>query len=251
MSIIPSDPLPDNQIRQTSLNLYDAVNKTELFQVKAYSDKAELNSNQSLNLNAQKVSITNSDGKMVLDVADTILKTAMDLATEISERKSAITAEETARQQRDQELTGLIEAETAARQTAVSGVQSSLDSEVQARQTAVSTLQSELGEETTARQAAVSAEASARAAAISAETTARTAAISAVSSDLEVERERIDAILAAADVNFDTFKEVSDKIAMVDATSMQDIQTLQGNVTELASAIALLQQQFASAFSSS
>lgn len=241
MSIIPTDPLPDAQVRQTSLNLYDAVNKTELFQVKAYSDKAEVNSNQSLNLNAQKVSITNSDGKMVLDVASTILQTALDLTAEVSNREAAIAAEATARDQRDQQLTGLIEAEETARVEAVGFLQSDLSEEITARQDAVTA-------EAAARTAAITAETAARTAAISAESSARQSAINTVNGDLATERKRIDDILAAADVNFDTFKEVSDKIQLIDSTSMDDINTLQGNVAELASAIALLQQQFASAF---
>ena len=240
-SIIPTTPFDNAQVRSSSLNLYDAVNKTELFQVKAYSDKAELNSNQSLNLNAQKVSITNSDGKMVLDVAGTILQTALDLSTEVSNREAAVTAEENARIERDQQLTGLIEAEETARVEAVGFLQNDLNEEITARQDAVSA-------EAAARTAAITAEAAARTAAISAESSARQSAINTVNGDLELQKERIDAILAAADVNFDTFKEVSDKIQLIDTTSMQDINTLQGNVTELASAIALLQQQFASAF---
>ena len=52
-------------------------------------------------------------------------------------------------------------------------------------------------------------------------------------------KSRIDTIVASADVNFDTFKEVSDYLATnVDASTLSQVTTLQGQVSTLQSQVA-------------
>lgn len=71
MSILSSD-ISTNDVRQTSLNLYDQGNKLELFQLKAYIDKAEINSSHNINISCKQLNIMNLDGKEVSDIATTI-----------------------------------------------------------------------------------------------------------------------------------------------------------------------------------
>lgn len=72
--------------RKTSINLYDQENKLELFQLKAYIDKAEINSSQDINISSKQMNIINSDGKIVSDLTNTILNLISDLNSEISDR---------------------------------------------------------------------------------------------------------------------------------------------------------------------
>ena len=167
MSVIPTDFFPAAQIRQTSLSLYDQGTKSELFQVKAYNDKAELNSNKSLNLNAEKVNIYNSDGTMVMDVASTILSTAQNLATEVSDRTAAVSAVSSALVVEEEEriaavaqVAATVATEQEERIAAVSANSSAIVVEEEERIAAVSSLQSQLEQEVADRQTAVSDETS-------------------------------------------------------------------------------------------
>lgn len=68
-----SNIISTHDARKTSINLYDQENKSELFQLKAYIDKAEINSSQDINISSKKINIINSDGKIVSDLTNTIL----------------------------------------------------------------------------------------------------------------------------------------------------------------------------------
>jgi hypothetical protein len=126
MSIIPATPLPLSEIRQTSLNLYDQSTKTELFQVKAYVDKAELSTGHVLNLAGSSINIINSDDTQVTDVVSTI-KTL----------ESGLAAEEAARSQRDTELTQLVDDEKVSRISAVGTLDNRVDQEIADRAAAI------------------------------------------------------------------------------------------------------------------
>ena len=126
MSIIPATPLPLSEIRQTSLNLYDQSTKSELFQVKAYVDKAELSTGHVLSLSGSSINIINSDDTQVTDVVSTI-KTL----------ESGLAAEEAARSQRDIELTQLVDDEKVSRISAVGTLDNRVDQEIEDRSAAI------------------------------------------------------------------------------------------------------------------
>lgn len=79
----------------------------------------------------------------------------------------------------------------------------------------------------------ISTEATNRAAAISSEATSRAAAITTVTDAVNVEKGRIDAILASAAVDLDTLKEISDAFAAADTTTLSTIATMQTQLTAL------------------
>lgn len=80
MSILDSNIISTLNSRKTSLNLYDQENKSNLFQLKAYTSKSEINSSLDINISSKKLNIINLDGTEVYDVATVIL----DIITRIN-----------------------------------------------------------------------------------------------------------------------------------------------------------------------
>ena len=83
-----SNIISTHDARKTSINLYDQETKLELFQLKAYIDKAEINSSQDINISSKQINIINSDGKIVSDLTNTIL----NIEQAISDQKDRIDA---------------------------------------------------------------------------------------------------------------------------------------------------------------
>lgn len=81
-----SNIISTHDARKTSINLYDQETKLELFQLKAYLDKAEINSLHDINISCKQINIINSDGKIVSDLTNTIL----NIEQKISEQKDRI-----------------------------------------------------------------------------------------------------------------------------------------------------------------
>ena len=97
-----SNIISTHDARKTSINLYDQENKLELFQLKAYTDKAEINSSQDINISSKQINIINSDGKIVTDLTNTILNIISDLNSEISDRnQKVIEIDQTISEQKD------------------------------------------------------------------------------------------------------------------------------------------------------
>jgi len=189
--------------KSSVLNLYDAVNGSNHFQVKAYTDKVDFASTTlPLNLKATLVNLQNADGQSVSDVAGTILKTIADLAKEVTDRETAITDEAKERIRIDDGLQTAIDKEIEDRKDAITEEASQRTAAIKAERNARTefdaTLRSDIDQEIQDRGTAVSAEAKERIriddglqAAIDKEVTDRTNAVS----DEETERKRIDGIL--------------------------------------------------------
>lgn len=103
-----------------------------------------------------------------------------------------------------------------------SALTAAIATEEAARIADVATLTSTISTETTNRQSAVSAEAVSRA-----------AAITTVTDAITVEKNRVDAILASADVSLDTLKEIADAFASADTSTLTTIATMQTQLTAL------------------
>lgn len=148
------------------------------------------------------------------------LKQIVEIAEEIS---SAVAAEATLREAADAVLQTAIDDEATARGSADSLLQTAIDDEVTARTLAVSAVETDLASEVTNRMTAVSAEESR---ATLAETTIANDLLSEVSratlaettlqANIDIETGRINAILAGADVDVDTFLEVLNVINAMD-----------------------------------
>lgn len=171
--------------------------------------------------------------------AETTLTT--NLATEVSDREAAITAEASSRSSADNTLQSNIDAEASSRASADTTLQSNIDDEETRATAAEGVLTANLATEVADREGAVTAEASARSSAdttlqsnIDSEEAARIAADSALETSLkgdvaesydtlgkledkiQVEETRVDAILNAADADKDSFAEIVTLINSVD-----------------------------------
>lgn len=214
-SIIPSNPLPVADSRQTVLNLYDQGTKTELFQLKSYVDKAEISSNHILILASEILAIHDSEGVVIPDVGAKFSSIDTSVSDESKAREDAdtvlqsnIDAEALTRANRDVELTDLISAEESARISAVSAEQKSRED------------------------------------ADSAEQTAREDADNVLQVNINAEKARIDAILAGASIELDTLVEIVNAYQNADTSILSQITTLTSNLQEVANAVGALQQQF-------
>lgn len=142
--------------KSSVINLYDAINGSNHFQVKTFSDKVDFaSSTLPLNLKGTQVNLHNADGQVVSDVAGTILSQIAALGQEVSDRQAAVLSETALRISSDSALQTKVDQEVSNRITAVSA-------EASARTSADSTLQSNISDESSARTAAVAAEASVR-----------------------------------------------------------------------------------------
>ncbi len=232
--IVPT--ITAQQARQTSLNLYDAGSKSELFQVKAYSDKAELVSQQPINIDASVVNLHNSSNStQVADVVGTILSIQSAASQEVQDRKDAVDAEATARSVRDAELTTLIRDEVKAREDAdvaltasIASTEAKVVAEIADRTAADTALDAKISQEVLDRSSAMAG------------------LQMSLESKINVEKSRIDDILAASDMNLDSFKEVVDFYNGLDSARMTEISTLTTNLAEVGAALADLQMKFAS-----
>jgi hypothetical protein len=164
-----------------------------------------------------------------------------NLATEISDRQAAVTAEASARSSADTTLQSNIDAEAASRASADTTLQGNIDTEEARAVAAEGVLTTNLAQEVSDREAAMTAEASARSSAdttlqsnIDAEAAARAAADVALESSLkgdvaegyntlgkledkiQVEEGRVDAILDASQADKDSFAEIVTLINSVD-----------------------------------
>lgn len=142
--------------KSSVLNLYDAINGSNHFQVKTFSDKVDFSSSTlPLNLKATLVNLQNADGQIVSDVAGTILSQVAALSQEVSDRQAAVLSESVSRISSDAALQSNINDEISDRTAAISA-------EASVRSAANNTLQSNINDEVSARTAAVTAEASVR-----------------------------------------------------------------------------------------
>lgn len=236
--IVPT--ITAQQARQSSLNLYDAGSKSELFQLKAYADKAELVSQQVITVDGSVVNLKNSsNATQVNDVVGTILSIQSNVSQEIQDRKDAVSVESTARSVRDAELTTLISDEVKARE----------DADVVLTNNLAST-EAKVVQEISDR---VSGD-NALDAKISQEVMDRASAMAGLQMTLEgkinTEKARIDAILQASDMSLDSFKEVVDFYNGLDTARMMEISTLTANLSEVGANLADLQLRFNQAFPS-
>ena len=83
----------------------------------------------------------------------------------------------------------------------------------------------------------ISTEASNRATAITNEATTRAAADTALQNAIDVEKGRIDAILASADVSLDTLKEIADAFASADTSTLSTVATINAQLQALQSVV--------------
>lgn len=236
--IVPT--ITAQQARQSSLNLYDAGTKSELFQIKAYSDKAELVSQQVITVDGSVVNLKNSsNATQVNDVVGTILAIQSNVSQEIQDRKDAVSVESTARSVRDAELTTLINDEVKAREDADVVLTNNLAS------TEAKVVQEALDRQ--AQDGVLDGK-------ISTEIMDRASAMAGLQMTLEgkinTEKARIDAILQASDMNLDSFKEVVDFYQNLNDTRLMEISTLTTNLSEVGANLADLQLRFNQAFPS-
>jgi len=186
-----------------------------------------------------------------------------NLASEITNRQAAVTAEATARSSADATLQSNIDSEATARASADTSLQSSIDAEETRATAAEGVLTTNLATEVSDREAAVTAEASARSSAdstlqsnIDAEAAARAAADTALESSLkgdvaegyntlgkledkiQVEEGRVDAILDASEADKDSFAEI---VSLINSVDTENDEAFAGYVTSNNAAVAALQ----------
>ena len=199
----------DDIYKQSTLNLYDANTKTQLFQVKSEENKASLTSSKEIAFSGEKLSVKNydADGNVVSqvdDVAGGINNNSSAIANEVVQREEAVAQEATTRAEQ-------IQAEQTAREIAITN-------------------------EATLRQEAVNAEASTRASEITAEQNARATAITEAKADLEAkvnaEKARIDLILQGSDVSLDQFREIVDYANNISTEKMEQINAVANNLSQ-------------------
>jgi hypothetical protein len=234
--IVPT--ISSQQARQSSLNLYDQGTKSELFQLKAYVDKAELVSQHQVTIDGSVVNIKNSsNATQVNDIVGTVLSMQSAAAQEVADRKDAVEQEATARSVRDAELTQLISDEQKSREDADAVLTASIAS----------------------TEAKVVQEISDRAAAdtvldgkISQEVMDRASAMAGLQMSLEakinVEKGRIDSILQDSTIDLDSFREVVDAVNSLDSSRVMEIATLTANLAQVGASLADLQLRFNQAF---
>jgi len=237
--IVPT--ITSQQARQSSLNLYDAGTKSELFQLKAYSDKAELVSQQQVTIDGSVVNIKNSsNATQVSDVVGTILSIQSAAAQEVSDREAAVSQEATARSVRDAELTGLISDEQKAREDAdvvltasIASTEAKVVQEISDRQAQDTVLDGKISQEVMDRSAAMAG------------------LQMTLEGKINTEKARIDAILQDSSIDLDSFREVVDAVNSLDSSRVMEIATLTTNLAAVGNALADLQLRFNQAFPSS
>ena len=219
--------------KSSVLNLYDAINGSNHFQVKAFSDKVDFSSSTlPLNLKGTHVNLYNADGQTVSDVAGTILAQAASLLQEKSERQAADVSEQAARISGDAAVQSNLDQEVIDRQAAVSA-------EASARSSADTVLQGKIDDEVSARAAAVSAEASARAGGdatlqfnLDAETTARSSADTTLQVNIDQEvSDRTTAVTAEATARSSADATLQSNIDAERDLRIEDDEVLQTNIT--------------------
>ena len=235
--------------KSSVLNLYDAIDGSNHFQVKAFSDKVDFSSSTlPLNLKATLVNLQNADGQTVSDVAGTILTQIVALSQEVSDRQAAVLSETASRISSDAAVQAKVEQEVSDRTAAVSA-------EASARSSADTVLQSKIDDEVSARSAAVAAEASTRSGAdailqfnLDTESTARRDADTILQANIDQEvSDRTTAVTAeasarsSADITLQSKidQEVSDRQTAVstEASARSSADTiLQSNINSEASA---------------
>jgi hypothetical protein len=198
------------QYRQSTLNLYDSANKTELFQVKSLESKATITSSKEIAFHNEKMSIKNYsiEGEVLDEVADVV--------AEFRSNQSAIATETEERQAAVSQATEQMEAAVA--------------SEAVLRTEAVNALDIQLGNETTERNNQVDA----LDVAITNEATNRATEISETKAELEAkvsaEKARIDLILEGADIALDSFKEIVDYSNSINSERLDQITAVSNNL---------------------
>lgn len=128
-----------------------------------------------------------------------------NLATEISDRQAAVTAEASARSSADSTLQSNIDSEASTRASADTTLQGNIDAEEARAVAAEGVLTTNLAQEVSDREAAVTAEA-----------TARSSADTTLQSNIDTEKARVDAILNASEADKDSFAEIVTLINTVD-----------------------------------
>ena len=202
------------QYRQSTLNLYDSANKTELFQVKSLESKATITSSKEIAFHNEKMSIKNysPEGEVIDSIPDVVgafRDNENAIANEATLREEQVAEEKAQREaaisQTTEQLESAISNESAARVDAVSALDIQLANEAYERTTAIS----DLGIVTTNN-------------------------INAAKADLEAkvsaEKARIDVILEGASVDLNQFKEVADYAASLNTERMDQITAVSNNL---------------------
>ena len=213
------------QYRQSTLNLYDSANKTELFQVKSLESKATITSSKEIAIHNERLSIKNynPEGEVIDEVKDVVAefrKNQSDIANESAERQAAVA-------QATEQMEAAVASEAVLREEGINNTRDYADSQVEleaaARADAVNALDIQIANETVERTTAITD--------LGVVTTNN---INAAKADLEAkvnaEKARIDTILAGSSVDLDQFKEIADYAASLNTERMDQISAVSNNL---------------------
>ena len=213
------------QYRQSTLNLYDSANKTELFQVKSLESKATITSSKEIAIHNERLSIKNynPEGEVIDEVKDVVAefrKNQSDIANESAERQAAVA-------QATEQMEAAVASEAVLRQEGINNTRDYADSQVEleaaARADAINALDIQIANETVERTTAITD--------LGVVTTNN---INAAKADLEAkvdaEKQRIDLILEGADVSLDQFREIVDYANNISTEKMEQINTVANNL---------------------
>lgn len=223
------------------LNLYSDASATNHFDLDVLADKTLLTVDQQLEIVAPALklgAVPDVEAAIVAAQAD-LLSGASNAAAASNTVQTNLDNYKTSNDSAVGALQSSLSTESAQRQAAdasqAQALAQGLVGEATIRTAAISQLTSDLSDEVSDRQAAISAEASARGVALASEASARAAAVLAVTQAVNVEKQRINAILSGSTIDLDSLKEVVDSFQAADSSLLGTLTALQAQVTTLES----------------
>ena len=210
--------------KRHSLNLYDVETSVEKFDVDVHSTQVDVQYSQPIKVHP-KLELVRSDG----------LGTIKDVAADIVALQSSSGSVAALEAKHDSEIAAIntsIGTNTAAIATETAQRQAAQTADAAARATLETNLQASIDSNTAATSTVASDLAS--------EITNRTNADTALQSAIDVEKGRLDDLLAGSSVNLDTLVEIVNAYQSVDTSTLATITALQTQVSDLEAVVAEL-----------